>query len=521
MTKYSDSMFGHYLKLYSDYTRKDVHDIFAPEAAYRENVGTWGYKEILALSKEPGQMIGTKSGDFIFFVTLGQSQEPHQFAKVITETGRMFWVSQPWMDLQTPQIQQFIQHDITQNNIFLFWRANKSNPYTYLGNLAPEWHDPTRESPVHICWKILEWAPKPNTLNRIGLHLISDSDEIALEDQLLQTTSESVSTYRERIKEPLEEPRKTSPVIAGTKFDGLGVPILDILKARLDQALNPLTHLEILVLALRLGLEDGREKSVQAIGEAFSLTDIQVETVIDAALKKMGRGSQFSEINRLMHISAELPRLIEPGTSETAELEWQGLGVLPAENRLDIQEEWTEIEIISELGVSVGQLTYLPVVKVRVLDDDTEKYWVLLGSSIKESLDPLRIENLGSLMGLVVGVRLNEQYNIEVSTASSTEHVCKKCGAIIPSGARIFYQGTNNIYEVDCQGVFPETESVEATVETHPTASFREPQLPIRRPDRPRIRWCVGCGRITEQIVLTVNGPLRLRCRLCNSVFTP
>lgn len=515
-------MFGHYLKRYSDYTRKDVHDIFAPEAAFREDAGTWGHKEILPLINEPGQMIETKSGDFVFFVTLGQSPESHQFAEAITETGRMFWVSQPWMDFQDPQIHQFIQHDITQNNIFLFLRANKSNPYTYLGKLTCAWHDQTRESPVYLCWKILDWEPQSETLDRIGLHLISDSDKTPFADQLPQPASKSVSTHKECIKEPKEEFPKASPVIIDTKVDGLDIPISETLRARLDQALNPLTHLEILVLALRLGLEDGREKSVQVIGETYGLTDIQVETVIDAALKKFGRGGQLSEIHRLKNISAELPKLIDASPGETVELDWQGLGVLSAEDRLDVQEEWTEIEIISELGVSVGQLTYLPVVKVRVINDDEEKYWMLHAPSIKESLEPLRIENLGSLMGLVVSVRSNEQSYVEVSiTTTTTEEVCKGCGAIIPSGARIFYKGPNDVCGVDCHKDAKLTQPVEAKGELKPTASLSKPDLPIRRPEIPRVRWCATCSRTTNQFVVKVNGPLQLRCQLCSSIWEP
>lgn len=481
---------------------------------------------MLPLRNEPGQLIKTKSGDFVFFVTIGQHRESHKFGEAITKSGKMLWESQGWMGLRSPLILQFIQHNSSENNIFLFLRTDESNPFSYLGKLTCEWHDPTREMPVHLRWKLLDWPPEPNYLDNIGLCLLSDPEEAApwAASHWVSKDQEPIEEWEDdrdgRIAELLGEVRKTPPIPMDTKGDGL-VPMVETLRARLDQVLNPLTYLEILVLALRLGLEDGREMSVRGIGETFSLTDLQVETVIDAALKKLEGGGQLSEIYHLKDISAELPKINDEDPGETGEIDWQGLGVLTTEDRLDIKEDWTEIEIISELGVSVGQFTYLPVVKVRVIDDNEEKYWVLLGSSIKESLDPLRIGNLGSLMGLVVSVRSNEQYYVEVSTTTTTEEVCRECGVIIPSGARIFYKGPDDVCGVDCHKAAQLTRTNEGKEGTLPTASLSKPNLPIRRLDIPRVRWCATCSRTTNQFVVKVSQPLQLKCRLCGSIWEP
>jgi hypothetical protein len=52
------------LELYRDYTRKEVHDIFAPDTPFTPQSGTWGLHGIIAVPDRPK--------DFLFFVTFGQ-----------------------------------------------------------------------------------------------------------------------------------------------------------------------------------------------------------------------------------------------------------------------------------------------------------------------------------------------------------------------------------------------------------------------------------------------------------------
>ena len=57
------------LKLYEEYSRKDAHDIFAPETVFTPQAGSWGLQGVLPVPDRPG--------DYVFFVTFGQTQGAH------------------------------------------------------------------------------------------------------------------------------------------------------------------------------------------------------------------------------------------------------------------------------------------------------------------------------------------------------------------------------------------------------------------------------------------------------------
>jgi hypothetical protein len=75
------------LVLYDEYSRKEVHDIFSPDTIFTPGAGTWGLQGVIPLPDRPG--------DWVFFVTFGQSQGEHKFDEVITEDGVLTWQSQP------------------------------------------------------------------------------------------------------------------------------------------------------------------------------------------------------------------------------------------------------------------------------------------------------------------------------------------------------------------------------------------------------------------------------------------
>jgi len=151
------------LLLYSDYTRQQVHDIFAPHIPFTPQRGTWGILGIVAIPK--------RSGDFVFFVTFGQQQGQHVFDEGITEEGVLSWQSQPKQSLADRQIQQLIQHDELLNTIYLFLRTHKNLPYTYLGTLQYLSHDSEREYPVWFQWQILDWDLPTEVCQRMELVL--------------------------------------------------------------------------------------------------------------------------------------------------------------------------------------------------------------------------------------------------------------------------------------------------------------------------------------------------------------
>jgi len=137
------------LEKYNRYSRKQIHDIFSPNTNFTPGAGYWGISGII---KVPGTL-----RDYIFLVTYGQKQANHAFDEGIDEEGILTWQSQPQQKLTTPQIINFINHDYTTDNIYLFLRENEKSDYTYLGLLAYVDHDNQREKPVYFRWQILDW----------------------------------------------------------------------------------------------------------------------------------------------------------------------------------------------------------------------------------------------------------------------------------------------------------------------------------------------------------------------------
>lgn len=137
---------------FNKYSRKDIHDIFSPDTNFTPGAGYWGISGII---KVPGTL-----HDYIFLVTYGQKQFGHEFDEDIDENGILTWQSQPSQTLKTPQIIEFINHDYTTDNIYLFLRTDKKSDYSYLGLLAYVDHDNQREKPVYFKWQILDWDGK-------------------------------------------------------------------------------------------------------------------------------------------------------------------------------------------------------------------------------------------------------------------------------------------------------------------------------------------------------------------------
>jgi hypothetical protein len=156
------------LKLFEDYSRKDAHDVFDPEASFTKGAGLWGMQGIIPLPGRPN--------DFVLFVSYGRSQGEHEFDEGISADGLLRWQSQPGQALDNPQIKQFVAHDEAKNSIHLFLRTRireggEQLPYTYLGRLKYLGHDGERQQPVHFLWQLLDWPMPDDARARMRLNL--------------------------------------------------------------------------------------------------------------------------------------------------------------------------------------------------------------------------------------------------------------------------------------------------------------------------------------------------------------
>jgi hypothetical protein len=155
------------LKLWDFYSRNDVHGIFSSHTKFTPQAGTWGLQGIVR--------VPSRDGDFVFFVTLGQSQGDYFFDESITSDGVLSWQSQPSQDFESDVIKTLIGHDERINNIHLFLRGKKGVDYGYFGRLGYLTHDTQRAKPVHFQWQLMDWEAPREFLESVGVAPISDS----------------------------------------------------------------------------------------------------------------------------------------------------------------------------------------------------------------------------------------------------------------------------------------------------------------------------------------------------------
>lgn len=171
---------------YNKYSRREIHDMFSPNSKFVRGSGYWGISGIIKVPE-------TKR-DYIFLVTYGQKQASHEFEENIDENGVLTWQSQPSQSLKDPQIQDFINHDDSIDNIYLFLRTDKKSDYTYLGLLSYVSHDNQREKPVYFKWQIIDWDENKGkeSLENLEIHMEQESNNINKDLKLILKESDEI-----------------------------------------------------------------------------------------------------------------------------------------------------------------------------------------------------------------------------------------------------------------------------------------------------------------------------------------
>ncbi|NME06233.1 DUF3427 domain-containing protein [Psychrobacillus sp. BL-248-WT-3] len=183
------------LKLFNKYTREDVHAIFdGSTTKFTRGAGVWGLHGIVK--------IPNRERDFVFFVTIGQDKLGVEFKENITRDGILTWQSQKRHTLNHPRILEFIHHDHTRHNIYLFLRTSKkSEPFTYMGRLAYIAHNQDVEQPVHFKWQLLDWDEE-EPVQDLMLDTTEEDvvDEEIIGNQLIETALPEPKERRERVR---------------------------------------------------------------------------------------------------------------------------------------------------------------------------------------------------------------------------------------------------------------------------------------------------------------------------------
>ena len=74
------------------------------------------------------------------------------------------------------------------------------------------------------------------------------------------------------------------------------VASLSLLKEQLDEVLGTLTEREEKVLRLRFGLEDGRPRTLEEVGQRFEVTRERIRQIEAKALRKLRHPSRSKKL---------------------------------------------------------------------------------------------------------------------------------------------------------------------------------------------------------------------------------
>lgn len=138
------------LQRYSRYSRQQVNEELEPSLPFTRGSGKWGMWGIVKVGG---------SEDVVLFVTFGAAASGVVFDDESIDIDGVFaWKSQPSQTLRDEQIQNFLNHDDSEEGkILLFLRTNKKSDYVFMGELTYVSHDPVAERPVRIKWQIIDF----------------------------------------------------------------------------------------------------------------------------------------------------------------------------------------------------------------------------------------------------------------------------------------------------------------------------------------------------------------------------
>ena len=257
------------LELNKKYSREDVQKIFEPGYKFIKSTGTWGIAGIIEIKKRPK--------DYVFFVSYGQSQGDHLFKEGIDSNGVLTWQSQPKNTLKTQKIQDFINHDETINNIYLFLDDSGKKPsgarqYKYMGKLAYLEHDPQTESPVHFKFQLIDQAPNS---------LIADNDQVKQSKQNSKISKTASRPLKANINTAqFRQPKKVDYASVDAKNRELGLAGEELI---LQYEKDKLTSLGLHELATKVThtsviLGDGAGYDIESFDESGNPLYIEVKT---------------------------------------------------------------------------------------------------------------------------------------------------------------------------------------------------------------------------------------------------
>lgn len=156
--KVSDSVNS--FKLYKEYSRENVHEVFHDGTKYVTGGGIWGRSGVVKPKLDEDV--------FVLFCVIKpkQSSIPVQY---IEPDGKFHWLSQPSMYPGEKKLKSLIAGSTGNSSVLLFAKNRPGPTYAFLGKLTFLEVDENSIKPTVVTWKINPWPMPISLLERFGI----------------------------------------------------------------------------------------------------------------------------------------------------------------------------------------------------------------------------------------------------------------------------------------------------------------------------------------------------------------
>ena len=147
-------------KLYSEYSREEVHQAFDDGTRYVTGGGIWGRSGVIKPK--------LKDDIFVLFCLIKPLSSSMRI-QYIEPNGKFHWLSQPSMYPGGKKLNNIISVAKEDSKVLLFAKPIAGPKYAYLGRLSYVTTDDKLLKPTIVTWKITPWPMPPEIKNKFGV----------------------------------------------------------------------------------------------------------------------------------------------------------------------------------------------------------------------------------------------------------------------------------------------------------------------------------------------------------------
>lgn len=148
------------LKLYEEYTRKEVHETFGDGSKFVSEAGIWGRYGVVKPKLQD---------DVYLLFCIIKTDVSNRHLQYIDGNGYFHWISPPSMYYGDKKLESMITASKGESKVLLFAKPGAGPKYTHLGKLSYVTAEEDVIRPAIVTWKIIPWPISSEMKARFGV----------------------------------------------------------------------------------------------------------------------------------------------------------------------------------------------------------------------------------------------------------------------------------------------------------------------------------------------------------------